>query len=362
MQPLREDIATYDVYKSYEWNFDYGPIFNGELPDFGQQEAKEEFLGFKLNSRIGVPAGPLLNSNFIKLYAELGFDMLVYKTVRTIERGCHPAPNCVYAQLPAGREFLRMEDAGADIQGGLTNQPADYRKITITNSFGVPSKPPREWQADVAKANNYLKSGQLMIVSINGTPGLEERELPEDYALCAALAKDAGAKAIIANYSCPNVSTGEGSIYLDPEYSAQISQKIRWEVGNLPFLIKLGDVADQNLLKEIVKANQPFVDGFAGINTIAMNVYGPDGEQALPGEGRLKSGLCGYGIAEVAESFAQRMVDLRKELGGFTFVSVGGMTTAADLHQRLKLGVDAVWTATGAMWNPYLAAEFKAFS
>ena len=70
----------YDPAKSYEENFTQGPF--GAFADHKVLEQREsllkassakgfggsqyDFLGFKVNSPFGIPAGPLINGNFIK--------------------------------------------------------------------------------------------------------------------------------------------------------------------------------------------------------------------------------------------------------------------------------------------------------
>jgi dihydroorotate dehydrogenase len=346
--------STYDINKTYDENYDQGPFFDGKVLKLKSPKQKIKILDFELNSPLGVPAGPLLNSNYIKLYAELGFDLPVYKTVRTDYRLVHPAPNCVYVDADGQ---LTSDRIGGDLFQ-KQDLPKDLSEITITNSFGMPSKSVAEWQADVELANSYLKEGQVMPVSITGTPG-EGVDLIEDYARCATMAVEAGAKIIEANFSCPNVDTGEGAIFCDPESSSKISKKIREAIGNTPLFIKVGFFGNQEILRSVAAANAPFIDGIAGINTITMNVYKENGEQALLGKSRLKSGLCGAGIRDLSMKFTRNLAQI-KEDGNYDFVicGVGGITTAEDFFDRLEAGADIAMSATGAMWNPLLALEF----
>lgn len=347
-------IEVYKTDKSYEWNYEHGPVFHDSIPKLERKKKSVSFLGHRLYSPLGVPAGPLLNSNWIKLYAQLGFDIPVYKTVRSVSRPSHPKPNCAYV---TSERQLTLADIGQEINTRKT-APTTLDELTITNSFGVPSLEPKTWMADIEKANSYLSDGQVMIVSINGTPGLK-RSLEDDYAYCASMAKEAGAKIIEANYSCPNVCTGEGSIYSDAAFSAKISETIRKSIGNTPFLIKMGMVDSHKKLENIIENNRPFVDGFSGINTIAMNVRKNDGSQALPGEHRLKSGLCGSAIHDISLLFTQQLARLKKKRNDdFVICGVGGMMNPHHISERLNAGADIVMTATAAMWDPYLASRF----
>ena len=88
----------YDIFKTYLENANHGPFFSGEIPKFEKVAKPVDFLGFKLNSPLGVPAGPLLNSKWIALAARLGFDLPTYKTIRSFSHLGHPLPNIVFVE------------------------------------------------------------------------------------------------------------------------------------------------------------------------------------------------------------------------------------------------------------------------
>ncbi len=105
-------------------------------------------------------------------------------------------------------------------------------------------------------------------------------------------------------------------------------------------------------------------NAISAINTIPANVLDEEGKQALPGEGRLSSGICGAAIKPAGQEMARKLLAARKGLGlgagDFAIIGVGGVMTAQDALEYYELGVQGVQSGTGAMWNPYLAAEFKA--
>ncbi len=343
---------TYNIERSYEDNYQEGPFLDVTPP---QRKISPEFsfLGFKVNSLFGVPAGPLLNANWVIAYAKLGFDLLVYKTVRTEERPCHPNPNCMY--LSQKRQLLDV-DFNRQLIGSMT-PPDDPALISITNSFGMPSRTPEIWQADIQKAKAGMGTGQLLIVSVVGTPG--EVDLKADYVKGAALAVEAGAPAIEINLSCPNVVSREGSIYTDPEFSSQISLAVKHEIGEVPLIIKMGYIADPFKRAQVISANAPHVDAISSINTLSFEVINEEGEAALPGEGRLRAGVCGAAIRARALSQTEHLVALKKQHHyDFAIIGVGGVMTTEHIHDYLNLGTDAVMSATGAMWDPLLAYRF----
>jgi dihydroorotate dehydrogenase (NAD+) catalytic subunit len=85
------------------------------------------------------------------------------------------------------------------------------------------------------------------------------------------------------------------------------------------------------------------------------------GRQALPGEGRLSSGVCGAAIQWAGVEMTKRLMRHREQLGAnFAIVGVGGVSDAATYERYRHAGADAVMSATGAMWNARLAQQIKA--
>ncbi len=344
---------TYDIGKSYEENFNAGPVYAGPIPPTPVARRTWSFLGFELSSPIGVPAGPLLNAAYVELYARLGWDVPVYKTVRSVARASHPAPNCLFIATDT------LTEADAHAIRRIAPAPLSVDGLTITNSFGMPSMAPEDWQADVRRASDALHPGQLLVVSIVGTPGADGRCLEDDFAHTAALAKAAGARVIEANFSCPNVASAEGELFRDAQTSASIVRNIKDRIGDIPLIIKIGALPDDRLAA-VIEACLPFIDGVAAINTVPLSIVDDGGNQALPGAGRLKSGVCGAAIAGVATEMTARLLAIRDRLKAtFAVVSVGGVMSEDDVDNRLAMGADLVMSATAAMWDPLLARRWK---
>ncbi len=344
----------YDPNKTYYENWEKGPF-----GDFANSitlpvgEPLFEFLGQKISYPIGIPAGPLLNGKFVKAALDKGFDVAVYKTVRSREYPCHPWPNVL----------------GADIEGDLTLERAqkpvivrnEYREpLSITNSFGVPSYPAEVWTNDLADCIRYAKPGQLVIGSFEGTKweGFSQDEYIEDWAHVAEMVVACGTTVIEGDFSCPNEG-GTGLLCFDVPKMKVISQRIRQRIGRTPFLAKLAYFED-SVLRELVRELSDTIDGYSAINTISATVVNPDGSQALPGEKRKKSGVCGAAIKWGGIDMVRRLKHLRDELGlRYTIIGVGGVTVPKDFKEYRDAGADIVMSATGAMWNPYLAKEIK---
>lgn len=349
----------YDIYKTYDENFDLGPIGlkKIKLPPFKKNSPKYNFLGFPINLPFGIPAGPLLNSGFIKGAFDFGFDVVHYKTQRSVPFPCNMYPNILFVDIDGN---LTVKKANKP-QIGKKKSSKNPNKYSITNSFGNPSRGPKMWQSDMHKALAFAKKGQLLVASVVGTiqKGFSEDDYYNDFAKSAELANETGVKVIEVNLSCPNVAN-EGVLCYSPDAVEAICTKIKDKIGRTKLLAKIGYFTkDQNLLLEkIVKKISPFIDGIAAINTIPASIVDENGNQALPGPNRLKSGVCGAGVRWAGIDMVKRLCQLRKKLKkNFAVIGVGGVMNSYDYFEYRKAGADLVQSATGAMWNPYLAYE-----
>lgn len=355
IQPL------YDPTKSWDENFDNGPF--GPFGD-GKKFKQEGNPGFKVLGHnvflpFGIAAGPLPTSRHIKAAFEKGFDMNVYKTQRSISFSANKFPNVLYLDIDGD---LTLEKANHPIITS-SNWPEDATTITITNSFGNPSLGPDFWVEDLKKALSYEGKGQLLIMSVVGTikEGYTSEAYYEDFADTAFIAAQTGVKVIEINLSCPNVAN-ESVLCYSPGAVYEITKRVKEKIGNTPLIAKLGYYSEtqQDLLSTVIEKLIPFVAGVSVINTLAAPIVDKDGNQALPGPNRLKSGVCGAAIKWAGLDMVSRVYEVRDQLNAeFEIVGVGGVMTPADYQKYIKSGADIVMCATGAMWNPYLAQEIK---
>ncbi|HUD05978.1 MAG TPA: hypothetical protein VMR18_03655 [Candidatus Saccharimonadales bacterium] len=359
--PSQVHKSFYDPLKTYDDNFENGPfsVFDDEhkSPDKGQP--KFSFLGHKIYSPFGIPAGPLLNSKYIKYAFEHGFDVICYKTQRSVTFKCNDFPNVLYLDLDGD---LTLEDANEPQLGkSVTSKPV--KEISITNSFGNPCRGPKFWVPDLKKAISCQGDGQLLIMSVVGTiqEGFGQEDYYGDFANTAELALKSGVSAIELNLSCPNVAS-EGVLCYTHDAVVSICKKTKEKIGNMPLIAKLGYFSNEqtDLLGSILKDTSEFISAVASINTISAPIVDDKGQQALPGPNRLKSGVCGAGVKWAGLDMVKRLSSLRDKLGlKYEIVGVGGVMSEQDFSEYRLAGADIVQSATGAMWNPRLAAEIK---
>lgn len=359
---VNKPAVLYDPTKTFDDNFDNGPfpLLENSKPYTNQGEPKFTFLGKKVYSPFGIPAGPLLNSKHTTFAFNQGFDIVCYKTQRSVPFDCNQFPNVLYLDVEGD---LTLEKA-AKPQLGTVESKKPLNKTSITNSFGNPSRGPAFWVDDLKKAVKAQGKGQLLIMSVVGT--IKEGGTPDDYyddfAAAAEMAASTGVEAIELNLSCPNVAT-EGVLCYTHDAVVSICKKTRERIGDIPLIAKFGYFSEQQqeLLEQIITDISPYISAISSINTISAPVVDENGEQALPGPNRLNSGVCGAGIKWAGLDMVKRLDALRKKLKlNYEIIGVGGVMSAKDFADYRAAGADAVQSATAAMWNPDLAAEVKA--
>ncbi len=350
----------YDPSLTFAENYDYGPYgkFAEGLTYVSTGPPRHSFLGIPVYSPFGIPAGPLLNAGYVRAAMRAGFDVVTFKTQRSVKFASNPHPNILYVKSPAD-----LATAGLHTVVGTTKPPQLLEELAITNSFGMPCRGPEVWMPDLAGLIARSHPGQLVIMSVVGTiqPGFSQTDYFNDFAAVAKLAAQAGAQVIEFNLSCPNVA-GEGVLCYTPDAVEAICRMVAAAVPGRQLIAKIGYFAPEQdgLLTQVVAAMVPFVSAIAAINTVAASVVDEQGNQALPGRGRRTSGICGAAIKTAGLSMVQRLDALRRKAGyKYEIVGVGGVMTPGDFDLYRQAGADVVRSGTGAMWDPHLAWRIK---
>lgn len=337
-------LPRYDRSRTYNWNYEHAPdpvdINVPPLP------GKWSFCGLPVDSPLGLPAGPLLNGKWCLYYASLGFDVLTYKTVRSRERACYDLPNL----QPVQCEQMR---------GGEAEVPAiDEMQGSWAVSYGMPSKSPDVWRADVEATRNVLPPGKLLSVSVVATvqPDWTLDDLADDYAKCAKWAMESGADTVETNFSCPNVSTCDGQLYQQPHDARIVVERVRDAIGDAPYIVKIGHVADRQSADALLAAIAPYVDAIAMTNSVATKVRA-GGSLLFDGQQR---GICGEAIRDASIEQVRLFAEVVREFTLPTqIIGVGGIASADDVTGYLNAGAHACHLATSAMLDPSVAVQIK---
>jgi dihydroorotate dehydrogenase (NAD+) catalytic subunit len=340
-----QTLPRYDRTQSYQWNYEHAP--EPVECDVPVVPGDWNFCGFPVESPLGMPAGPLLNGRWILYYASLGFDVLTYKTTRSVHRDCYSLPN-----------LLPVESG--QLTGGEKDLPAaEKMQGSWAVSFGMPSASPDLWRADVEWTRKRLPEGKVLSVSVVGSvqEGWSIDDLADDYAQCARWAVESGADCVETNFSCPNVSTCDGQLFQQPAAALAVAARVREAIGNVPYLIKAGHINVEEEAVELLDAVAPYVNSVAMTNSVATTIRSETGELYFDGQQR---GICGEATrsASIAQTrmfsrlIAERGLDIR-------IVGVGGASTVEHVRDYLAAGAESVHIATAAMTDPAVALQIR---
>lgn len=362
-------VSFYDPNLSYQENYDLGPFgpILGE-PSAEEREAlslpHQEWVdvgGLKLRRPVGISSGPLLNSKFTDAAFRWGFDLCHYKTVRSRQWPAHPSPNVLRVDAPRPIPPGEIGSTTLLARPFAHDEAIDLSTLSITNSFGMPVQRPAIWQADMERAVKGAGFGQALVASITGTPDGDEQSLLDDHARAAAMCAEAGVHAVEVNLSCPNLG-GHGLMCHDPESAGKVCRAVRKAIGGLPLFAKIGNYPcnemGEAILRKVVAATAPYVNGYGAVNAVPVPVVGEDGQPALPGEGRGMAGVCGSALKATGLDVVRRLNHIRTEgRYDYAIIGVGGLAAPADFLAYQDAGADAVQGATGPMWNHRLVVE-----
>lgn len=343
---LPDDLPRYQTSQTYAWNYEHA--LDPVVVDVPSMAGEWTFCGRRVDSPIGMPAGPLLNGKWVLYYASLGFDVLTYKTVRSGARECFPMPNIVpvaAGQLTGAEPAVPMSES---INGSWAV------------SFGMPSVAPDDWRRDVEWTRSRLAANKVLSVSVVGSvlPHWTIDELAADYARCAAWAVESGADVVEVNFSCPNVATCDGQLYQQADDAALVASVVKDAIKQVPLIIKVGHVRERSEAEAIVAALEPFAASLAMTNTIAAPILDADGKAMFGGQRR---GICGMAIRDSSISQTRLFGDVVRERGSrLKLIGVGGASQWNDVCQYLQAGAEAVHVATAAMLDPLVAIRMRA--
>jgi dihydroorotate dehydrogenase (NAD+) catalytic subunit len=350
---------TWDISRSFAWNYSHGPILEKKpLEILPHQQVT--LLSWKLCSPLGVAAGPLPNAQFVKTYARLGYSLITYKSVRSRVQDAHPKPVLTRLRSACYEDPAFSTPLVVDNDTSLSS----FSELSSANSVGIPSSSPEQWREDVRQARESLDQGQVLVVSVVGTPeaGDTVEWLANDFACCAQWAAEAGADMIELNLSCPNVQSREGDVYLDPTTSSLIVEATRAAVGRIPLSAKLGYYPDRKLMFAVLESITPFLNALTLINSIRLRVITPSGSSYFPGAGREHAGVGGAAIRMLAQDNVRDTIEfLRKRGLSIPVIAVGGVTEPYHVDEYLSLGATAVTIATAAIWRPFFPYDYAQF-
>lgn len=355
--PLNSLPPLYDRTLSFEENAEKPPLAADVLPTLPRlpTHTTTRFFDYMLNTAIGAAPCAATTSRGIAQLAAMGFDVITYKTIRSRAQKSHPTPNIYYIKGATTLELTKKTlehpiEANDALSVSLEN-------LTITNSVGLPSLTPEATAQDIETAKNYLQSGQILIVSVYGEAQLG-RSLSADFAYTAQLAQEAGADIIELNLSCPNLNNPHTYLYQDLENTKNIIQAVSKTI-QCPILVKIGLLFEEKQMQKLLEVcASAGAQGISAINSISMQVVNHANQPIF--KGRRFSGVSGNLIRPLALSFIEQLASInQKKHLELKLLGMGGITQAEHFNLFHDAGAEVALSATGMMWNPYLAIQYR---
>ena len=351
---LVECFSFYDLNKPFEENIQSNYQFDVAQikPPPINKSHERDFLGYRIATPLGIPACAVMTSNGIEIASKLGFSVFTYKTIRSKQVKAFEVPNICFVEC---NEHVDRSHIGK--QFIAHNNPTEsLKEIAICNSIGN-ACPDLKWvKEDIKKARSSLNDRQVLIVSVFGQ-GEDLQSTAFDFGCTAQSAVQAGAQIIELNLSCPNIH--QDFYYKSVKAVAQITQKV-CSMVKVPVIIKVGIFNNKEHMREVFKAAAAAgAKGICGINSVPVRAINPETKKPFFGTSRIVSGLSGAPIRNAAKEFIKNACEIIKEEKlDLVILATGGITQPEHFQEFLNAGATIAMSATGFMWNPYIAIDF----
>lgn len=303
------------------------------------------FFGHSIASRLGIAACPLtVNSQGISNMAQLGFDVITYKTIRSTATPIK-SPHVYHVNL---HEPLARHQICSQVH--MINHAPTANDRALTNLYGIGSLSAQETIADLKKAHAELPAGKVLIVSVYGS-GITYEEQIDDFVTTACIAHEGGASIIELNLSCPNIKTAV-PMYKDAQLVYAVCDAVKRALPEVNLTIKVSVFDNEAQMREVMRAAyRAGVRGICGINTVPMRVINAQGEPVY-GADRVTSGVSGEPIRELALEFTRMArAIIAQENMDMMLLATGGVMNVDDYEAFLAAGADIVLCATAALLN-----------
>ncbi len=250
-----------------------------------------------------------------------------------------------------GRELagvVDLERLGGLVTKAVSREPRDGNPAPrvaefrggMLNSVGLANPGlDRARAACLPWLHEHLRRAQVLVNVVGFTV--------EEYGeVVAGLDEAAGVAAFELNLSCPNTSAGGIEFGADAECVRRIVELCRSRTRK-PLVAKLSPVLPDIAGMALV-ARDAGADGIAVVNTLPGLLYHDEGATRL---GNGNGGVSGPSLLPLGVLAAARVVE---RTGGLPVIGVGGVRSAADVRQYLRVGAALVAMGTAALADPRL--------
>jgi len=284
---------------------------------------KQTIVGLNFSNPIGLAAGFDKNGLIVKVMEPLGFGYT--------EVGSITGRPCAGNAKPRLWRFPKSKSIA--VYYGLANQGANkvverLNKEKIKIPLGV----------SIAKTNDHLTD--------------DPEEAIKDYLIAWHEAIKV-ASFITINISCPNTSGGQP--FTDPILLERLLSAIGQENSQMPIFIKLSpDLTDNQVDNLLAVISRHRISGLICSNLTHDKKHLTKDEQSIQSKG----GISGKGLDKEADKLLSTIY--QKTKGRYILIGCGGIFSAKDAYQKIKLGASLVQLITGMIFEgPQLISELN---
>lgn len=276
-------------------------------------------MGLKFPNRVGLAAGMDKEANTIAAFGHLGFGFVEVGTLTPRPQPGNSKPRC-FRCIP---------------------------QQAIINHMGINNPGVDEGVANIRRTRRF---NGVLGVNISKNKVTPNAEAHQDYLACLRAVWDV-ADYVTINFSCPNVPNLQELAKADS--AADLLSLLKSEQSNLandtgryvPLVMKVSPDMGEKQIAELANVFMDCqLDGLICTNTTTSRIGVEDHPAAKESGGM--SGKPLYDRAnETLEAFAKALN------GSIPIIGVGGITTAEDAVQKIKLGASLVQLYSGFIFN-----------
>lgn len=290
---------------------------------YSNKKLEQNLLGINFSNPVGLAAGFDKNGQLLGILPALGFGFAEIGSVSGAPCAGNPAPHLWRLSPVRGlRNYYGLNNVGSEVLA------SHLRGQRFKIPFGF----------SIAKANN------------SSTDTLEAG-IADYLRACVDLAGIADYLDI--NISCPNSQGGEP--FALPENLDKLLGALDSASLGKPIFVKFSpDLTQEEVDKILGVLGRHQVSGIVCVNT-SKNINNPK----LAGTRIVgKGGLSGKVIEDLANDMIKYVY--RQTRGRYVIIGCGGIFSAADAYQKIKLGASLVQLFTGLVYEgPQLVAEIN---
>ena len=280
-----------------------------------------EFCGLRFSNPIGLAAGYDKSGRAIRMMAALGFGHVEIGSVSAFPSQGNPKPRLW--RLPADRAIC--------VHYGLLNDGAEVVARRLTG---------QHWP--VPLGINIVKTNY----GTNAPPDSAETIL-DDYLRSVKLLKDLG-DYLCLNLSCPNTEMG-CSFFALPGKLEELLARLKALNLSCPVFLKISPVGGVAAIEHVLQAAEPF--GF--VSGFIFNL--PPGKPANLRTPRAVweswPGAVGGEPSRAPINECVRELYRRMDRNRYRIIAAGGVFSAEDAYEKIRLGASLVQLMTGLIYE-----------